>query len=50
MAAEQLLAGRLHIGSSRADSELLLQQTAEAMAAQLNVSGGWLGGCWLEVL
>ena len=40
MASELLQAGQLHTGSSRAESELLLQQTAEAIQAQLDVSGG----------
>jgi hypothetical protein len=39
MAAEQLLSGRLPIGSSQKESELLLQQTAEAQEAGLKVSG-----------
>jgi hypothetical protein len=39
MAAELLLAGRLPIGSSQQQSELLLQQTQEAADAQLEVTG-----------
>jgi hypothetical protein len=39
MAAEQLLAGQLPLGSSRPESELLLQQTQEALDASLDVSG-----------
>jgi hypothetical protein len=39
MAAEQLLAGQLPIGSSQQQSELLLQQTQEAADAELEVTG-----------
>lgn len=39
MASEQLQAGLLPLGSSKAESELLLQQTAEAIKALLQVSG-----------
>jgi DNA mismatch repair protein MutS2 len=39
MAAEALLAGRLPIGRSRSESNLLLQQTQEALVAQLDVAG-----------
>jgi hypothetical protein len=39
MASEQLQAGLLHLGSSKAESELLLQQTAEAIQAHLQVLG-----------
>jgi hypothetical protein len=39
MASELLQAGLLRLGSSKAESELLLQQTAEALSAQLDVSG-----------
>jgi hypothetical protein len=39
MASEQLQAGLLHSGSSKAESELLQQQTEEAVQANLQVSG-----------
>ncbi len=39
MAAEQLLSGRLPMGSSQKESELLLAQTAEALDAELRVEG-----------
>jgi DNA mismatch repair protein MutS2 len=39
MAAEELQAGRLPLGASQAESELLLQQTQEAMDLGLLVTG-----------
>ena len=42
MAAEQLLSGQIPIGNSQKESELLLQQTAEAQEAELKVAGGLL--------
>jgi DNA mismatch repair protein MutS2 len=44
MAAELLQGGGLPLGASQADSEVLLQQTAEALEAGLKVAGGCSGG------
>lgn len=42
MAAELLLTAKLPIGSSQAESELLLQQTQEALDLELQVSGTFI--------
>lgn len=39
MAAELLLSGQLPLGASKQESNLLLQQTQEALDAELDVSG-----------